>query len=301
METFLATDAGSTATPRSRLRSELILVCLTALWGTSFSIVKVAEHSLSAGSLVFLRFALAAALLAPFLRHGVALWRAGVELGFWLWAGFLTQTIGLRSISVGRSAFLTSLAVIFVPILSAWGGKQVDSVTWLAAALAFGGAAVMHFDGAAGSVSGDLWTLACALTFAIFIVRLERAAPRFKAMPLTAIQLLTVAALSLPWFAHDVLSAHAPHVPWLSITYLAVVCSALTTWLQTIGQRNVPAPQAAIIFMLEPVFAAIFAYLYLQERMGWRGVAGSGLILAATLMSQLPLFIRRNTLGAAPR
>jgi drug/metabolite transporter (DMT)-like permease len=278
---------------RSRLRGELILVCLTALWGTSFSIIKVAEHSLSAGSLVFLRFAIAAALLAPFLRRGVALWRAGTELGFWLWAGFLTQTIGLRSISVGRSAFLTSLAVIFVPILSAWGGKEIELLTWLSAALAFAGAALMHFDGGAGTVAGDLWTLACAFTFAIFIVRLERAAPRFSAMRLTAVQLLTVAALSLPWFSHDLLT-HPPHVPWSSIAYLAVVCTALTTLLQTVGQQHVPAPQAAIIFMLEPVFAAIFAYLYLHERMGWRGLAGSGLILSATLLSQLPLFLRRR-------
>jgi drug/metabolite transporter (DMT)-like permease len=279
-------------TASRRLGGSLLLAFLTFLWGTSFVIIKNAEHDVSAGSLVFLRFAIAFLLLAPFLRSGKRLWLAGAELGLWLWAGFLTQSIGLRSTTAGRSAFVTSLNVVFVPMLAAAAGRRIAALVWIAAAVAFGGAALLCFDGTPAN-AGDFWTLACALLFAIFIVRLERAAADFPALALTAVQLLTVAVLSLPWFVRD-LAVEPPHVPWMAVLYLAAACTALTTWLQTVGQRHVPAPQASILFMLEPVFASIFAYVQLHERLGLRGVTGSTLILLATLLSQVPLLLRRD-------
>jgi drug/metabolite transporter (DMT)-like permease len=281
---------------RRRLRGELLLLFLTLLWGSSFVIIKRIELQVSAGSLVFLRFGIAAALFAPFLRRDARLWLAGLEIGLWLWGGFLTQAIGIRYTTVGRSAFVTSLNVIFVPMLAAVVGRRVGMVIWLAAALAFGGAALLCYDGSPAN-RGDLWMLLCAVLFAVCIVRLESGAARFPALPLTAVQLLAVCGLSIPWFARDLI-VRPPVIPWGGVLYLAVVCTALTTWLQTVGQRDVPAPQASIIYMMESIFASGFAYLQLGDRMGWRGWAGSATILSATLLSQVPLFKRRRPLSA---
>src|SRR5436305_974035 len=99
-----ASAAGAEAMPSGRrLRGEGILVGLCVFWGSSFLVIQHVERSISPGSLVFLRFALAGLLLSPFLRRGAALWLIGLELGFWLWAGFLTQAIGLRYTGSGRA------------------------------------------------------------------------------------------------------------------------------------------------------------------------------------------------------
>src|SRR2546423_12059531 len=105
-----------------RLLSELLLVFLTFLWGSSFVVIKNVEHHISPGTLVFLRFGIATLILSPFFRAGKSLWLAGLELGFWLWAGFLTQAIGLQYTAAGRGAFVTSLSVIFVPLLTMLAG-----------------------------------------------------------------------------------------------------------------------------------------------------------------------------------
>lgn len=296
-------SSGDAVPPARRLRGEGILVGLCVFWGSSFLIIQHVERSISAGSLVFLRFSLAAVLLSPFLRKGTAIGLNGLELGFWLWAGFLAQAIGLRYTSSGRAAFVTSLNVIFVPILAALAGRRIGAIVWASAAMAFAGAGLLCYDGSPANV-GDLWVLACALLFAVYIVRLETAANRFPALSLTAVQLWVVAALSLPWFAHDAMAAGGtgsmPHVPWLGVVYLGVVCTAVTTWLQTVGQQDVPAAQASIIYMLEPVFATLFAYLLVGETHGWQGWTGSAMILGATLLSQVPLLRRRRRIEVIP-
>jgi drug/metabolite transporter (DMT)-like permease len=282
---------------RRRLRGEGVLLGLTLIWGTSFLVIKRAQDAVSPGTLVCLRFAIAAMVLSPFLRFDRRLWMAGVELGFWQWAGYLTQAIGLKYTTTGRSAFVTSLNVIFVPMLAIAAGRRIGAIVWIAAAGALLGAAMLCYDGSPANV-GDLWTLAAAVTFAVLIVRLEGAAAMFPALPLTGVQLWTVCALSLPWFGFDLATRGMAAVPWGAVVYLGVACTAGTIWLQTVGQRDVPAPQASIIFMLEPVWVTVIAYvLRPQERLGWQGVAGSALILGATLLSQAPLFRRP---GKAP-
>ncbi|MCV4725803.1 DMT family transporter, partial [Escherichia coli] len=77
---------------------------------------------------------------------------------------------------------------------------------------------------------------------------------------------------------------HWEGFPWGSLLYLGLVASALCVWLQALGQRFVPAPEAAIIYALEPVYASGFAYLFLHERLGLQGLIGAALIVAATLV-----------------
>ncbi|MCX7782225.1 MAG: DMT family transporter, partial [Meiothermus sp.] len=131
------------------------------------------------------------------------------------------------------------------------------------------------------------WTLGTALSYALYIWRLEHLARRFAALPLTGIQMLAVTLLSLVWMLWERPSWNAGGFPFFSLLYLGLVASALCIWLQALGQRLVPAPQAAVIFTLEPVYAAAFAYVLLGERLGWQGLLGATLIVAATLISQL--------------
>jgi drug/metabolite transporter (DMT)-like permease len=231
------------------------------------------------------RFAIAAAALAPFARRDAKLWARGAELGTCLFAGYATQIVGLRLTSLDRSAFLTSLAVVFVPLLGAIAGRKVRKRVWIAAAAGVGGCALMCHDGGRPNV-GDFWTLATAIFYAVYITRMETIAPQFAALPLASAQITTVMALSAVWFVPHISAARS--LPWAGLLYLGLVCTAATTWLQAIAQKTVPATQTALLFTLEPVFAAGFGFVLLHETLGGRGLVGAALIVAAAVAACLP-------------
>jgi drug/metabolite transporter (DMT)-like permease len=240
--------------------------------------------------LVFWRFLLAAIPFLPFLRTGRQLTLAAAELSLWLWIGYATQTVGLRYTTSGRSAFLTSLHVIFVPLFVGILGRRTRAVIWLAASIALTGVALLSWDGGPPNI-GDLWTLACAVAWAAYITRMETFAVKFPTTPLLAAHICGVVILSAAWLAFEHGPAGFSATPitrpaWLAILYLAIATTAATTWLQLLGQRQVAAPRAAVIYTLEPVWAAGFGYLLLNEFFGWRGCIGAAMVLIASLLAR---------------
>jgi drug/metabolite transporter (DMT)-like permease len=306
---------------RGRVRGVVLLSIVTLLWGTTFLTTRLLvageSASLPPSLLILYRFLVAALVFSPFLLrdkqprspriagplagraatrgipiHSKRLWLAGLELGFWLWCGFASQTLGLAYTTVGRSAFITSLHVVLVPALVAMTGKRVAGEIWVAAALALSGTAVLSYDRAPPNL-GDLWTLVTAITYAVYILRLEPLAHRFPALPLTAVQLWVVAALSAGWVAAE--GRRVAVMDWkpvAAVLYLALATTALTTWLQAIGQRTVPAAQAALLYTLEPVWAVAFAWLVVREGLGVQGWIGAAAILAGAVVSQWPALRR---------
>lgn len=272
---------------QGQLLGLLYLNLATLFWGSTFVLVKDGLQTLGPGQINFVRFAIAMLVFVPFLfRRDLRLWRAGLELGAVLFVAYLTQTIGLQYTTASRSAFITTLYVVALPMLLGILGHRLGWPIWLAAGLAVGGVGLLSYDGSPPNL-GDAWTLGTALSYALYIWRLERFAQHFPALPLTGIQMLTVTLLSLFWMLWEGPSWNAEGFPYLSLLYLGLVASALCIWLQALGQRLVSAPQAAVIFTLEPVYAAAFAYVLLGERLGWQGTLGAALIIAATLISQL--------------
>lgn len=156
---------------------------------------------------------------------------------------------------------------------------------------------------------GDALSLAAAGASALFILRLETFARVTEPKALNAVSTLTVAVLCVPWaLAEAVLGApsavHAgpvmdlaafscseafrraagmaqEHLP--ALLYLGVVTTAFTNWLQTIGQRHVPATTASAIYALDPLWGCLFAYIWLGEALGPQGIAGCGVLLAVWL------------------
>ncbi len=272
---------------RGQLLGLLYLNLATLFWGSTFVLIKDSLQTLEPGQINFVRFAIATLFFVPFLfQRDAGLWRAGLELGAVLFVAYLTQTVGLQFTTASRSAFITTLYVVALPMLLGMLGHRLSWPIWLAAGLAIGGVGLLSYDGSPPNL-GDLWTLGTALSYAIYIWRLERFAHRFPALPLTGIQMLTVTIGSLAWMFWEEPTWNAANFPYFSLLYLGLVASALCIWLQALGQRLVPAPQAAVIFTLEPVYAAVFAFFLLGERLGVQGLMGAGLIVAATLISQL--------------
>ena len=265
-----------------------LIVFTTMLWGSTFVVVQRAELSMPASGLVLGRFAVAAAVLLPFVRGGRRLWAASVELGLLLWAGYATQTIGLRYTTVGRSAFVTGCCVVGVPVWTRLAGGRVGRMVWPAAAVAVAGITLLSHDVVGQSFNrGDAWTLGCTVVWSLYIYRLERFARALPTAALTATHLLVVAALAAAWAAFDGTLVPRRPYPWAVVLYLGLATTAATTWLQTLGQRWLPAAQAAVLYTLEPVWASVFGFVLIGDRLGPRGLGGAALILAAAALSQL--------------
>jgi drug/metabolite transporter (DMT)-like permease len=274
--------------PKSFSWSHLILIGTTLIWASTFPLLKASIDTISPVALVGSRFVLAALVLLPFLRRfDRRLIRDGALLGAVAFAAYMTQLIGLETTSANRAAFITSLNVILVSLSGLMLGRAVPRRMFVAAGLAVTGVGIMSWEGGAFTV-GDLWEFGCAIAYAASILLMERFSPRHDPVSLTIMQLLTMGVLGGLWAAPRLTSEWPMLVQsgW-AIAYLAFVATVVTTLTQTIGQRSVSAHDAAIIFTLEPVFAAVMAYWWLNEQLGIRGLLGASLVLSATLLSQI--------------
>ena len=279
--------------PASR-RHVLALLLVTLVWGATFPVLKVATAQLSGVEVSALRFALAGLCLLPWAwRAPRSAWRDGTWLGALALTSYVAQAYGLQFISSNRSAFLTSLNVLMVPLFGmALGQPRVGRVL-AAAALACAGVALMSWDGGA-NLPADAATVAGAVAYALYVMALSRRAARHPALTLAATQMVCMALLGLLWMLLDGAgSARLNTLParlrpdiLAGLVYLGLVATALMLWLQAWAQRYVAAEQAAVVYAMEPVFAALFAWLWLAETLSVRAACGAAVVLAALLLSE---------------
>ncbi len=268
-----------------------LLVVVTVIWGTTFPIVKNAVERLTPAELITSRFLVAALVLSPWLfKAPKKLWLEGGLIAVVLFISYVTQVIGLTTVSSSRAAFITGLNVILVPLLLPFLRKRVPSAAFFAAALALGGIAVMSLQGLRLSFSiGDAWVLGCAISYAAYIIMMDRVVSKYEPLPLAAVQVAIVAVLGFAWALPNLIAqppTQAVLENWLSIVYLGIVATALTTLAQSYAQRFVAAFQTAVIYALEPVFAAVFSVWWLGEVLTVNALIGAGLIIVAMIVSQ---------------
>ena len=225
--------------------------------------------------------------------NGVSVWQSGSELGLYTFAGYAMQSIGLQYTTASRSAFLLYLNVKLVPLFGLLlYGRSVSTRAWMNVAIALAGTALLGYDGGAAPNVGDAWSIGAAAASALFILRLEGAAQAHDAAQLNAVCLTTVSVLCAGWIA----VVDAPHFssfqtlmpegPALqAAAYLGLVTTALTSYLQSVGQRVIKAENAAIIYAMDPVYAAGFSFFLLDERLGPQGLFGGALLVAAAILN----------------
>lgn len=208
------------------------------------------------------------------------------------------QAVALQTTTAARSGFLLYLNVKIVPLL-AWAlySRTIQPSVWASAALALFGTVLLSYDGSP-PVIGDAWSIAAAFASAMFIVQLERASKRVPAAALSAMSLAGVTLMSGVWVlceamwrgGADMGRMAAQILPdslegGLGVVYLGLVATALSNYLQALGQKNVPAERAAVVYALDPVYGAIFAGVLLGERLGVQGLVGAGLVGVAAIWS----------------
>jgi drug/metabolite transporter (DMT)-like permease len=295
-----------------RLRAYLLMVFVVAVWGSTFVLVKDALADATPAAFNLIRMTLAFVLLAVVYHRS---WRgiklrhvgAGALVGFFLAAGYQFQTTGLARTTPSKSAFLTGMVVVLVPLLCTVpalrppGGHAPRWNAYSGAAIVFVGIVLLTVPAAAASRGvagllpdlramnyGDVLTLGCALAFAFHCLALGHVSPRIPFQPLALLQVGFCAmfmALSLPLIEH-------PQIHWTARLIVAlVVTAALATAaafsIQSWAQSVLPSTHIALLLTLEPVFAWITSFVCMGERLGARAASGALLILAGIALTEL--------------
>jgi len=292
--------------------AHLLLIATTLIWGATFTLIKSALADVSPLLFNLLRMALAFAILAAVNHRTLRnLTRRdiyfGALAGIFLALGYQFQTSGLAYTTPTKSAFITGLIVVIVPLLSAipitrhHTAAKPGPTTYAGALLAFLGLIFLTtppHSGAAllsGLHLGEYLTLACAVAFAAHLLTLGRAAPYVSARRLGTLQIgfcTLVLLITLP------LGGHLTLIPtprlFLALAITAILGTAAAFTIQSWAQQHIPASHTALIFTLEPVFAWLTSLLFLHEHLGPRALSGAALILAGILTAEFAPTLRKK-------
>lgn len=301
---------------RRRLVADMLLLLVALVWGSTFVIVKQALAEIRPLAYLAVRFALACLLLLPFYgRRVVAGGRAclaqGTMIGLFLFLGYAFQTTGLQWTTAGKTGFITGMSVVIVPLLSVALLKQTprrDSVVGVGLAVA--GLAVLTLKDSLVPGRGDLFVLACAGCFALHIIAVGKYsghtgadAGALATVQIGAASVFAALASGLAekdyWQGIGGLTG-IPDAAWPAIIATAIFATAGAFLVQNLAQRHTTPTHTALLFSMEPVFAAVFAYLLAGESLGVRGALGGLLMLAGMLVAEVePL--RRSGAGGRRR
>ena len=276
------------------------LLAMTAVWGSTFVLIKDVLSRMSVVDFLAVRFVVAALAMVvlfagPIRRLGRQQVFHGLMLGTLYGVGQLLQTWGLSLIAPSVSGFVTGMYVVFTPIIATLLLRQrMAGIVWFSVLLATAGLALLSLHGL--SVDLGVWlTLASAAVYALHIVGLGQWSRQGEAFGMSAVQVIAIAAVCL--------LATAPHGPamppdrsaWFAVLYMALIAGAGAMLMQTWAQAHLPATRAAIVMTTEPVFAAAFAVAFGTDLLSWRMLVGGALVLTA--MYVVELFPRRRQLG----
>jgi drug/metabolite transporter (DMT)-like permease len=275
-----------------RSKADFLLVVTTFIWGSTFVIVKGALQDASPFPFLAIRFILAGVLMWLVMGRGRLDRQALVPslvLGVFLFAGYAFQTWGLTSTTPSKSAFITGFSVILVPLISLLHGYRLRAANLGGAGLGLLGLYFLVLPSGLSAVNrGDLLTMFGAVSFAVHIVLVGGYTRRFSFQHLAPGQILVVgivATLAVP-------VGPAWHLHWtgrliLALGVTVIFATGFAFSVQVWAQQYTPPAHTALIFALEPVFAALASRLVTGEHLGGKVLAGSALILAGMVISEM--------------
>ena len=297
---------------KQQLFAELILASVTLFWGATFPIVKDAINEMPVMAFLWVRFAFAAILLA-FLagKRGFATldrrgWKLGIFLGSLLFLSYLFQTFGLEKTSSSNAGFLTGLGVVWVPLLAGpLLKKPAAFASKVGVALALSGLFLLTWHTPWTVNLGDFLVVICSIFVALHILGLDAFTKGYDGRALTFVQIATMAVLSCTG------SLMFEPVSWprswsnsliFAFVITAVFATAYAFWAMTTFQNRTTPTRAALIYTLEPVFAAIFSIWLAGDRLSTIGWFGGALIVSGMVFAEAwPLFWPQKSVTGNPR
>ncbi|HEX7735296.1 MAG TPA: DMT family transporter [Ktedonobacteraceae bacterium] len=295
--TKLAGALDSTRLGSSRVwKYDLVPLLMTVIWGATFLVTKETLKLIGPFTYLSLCYLVATLTLIVIVRRRLArITRAellcGLLIGVVLFAGYAFQTVGMQWISVSKTGFLTGLYVPLVPLFSLFFLRQRVAITaWLGVLLSVMGLFLLSVNGQFNLSLGwgEGFLLACAVAFAVQIVLIGKFAPAMDAINLAIIQLALTTVLSfiaLP-LHHEPLAA-PPLLAWVPICLLGTLDMAFTLVAMNWVQQYISGTRAALIYSLEPLWAAFFGVLIAKDVLSAVAWLGCGCIFAGMVIGRL--------------
>jgi drug/metabolite transporter (DMT)-like permease len=285
--------------------ADISLLLVTIIWGATFVLVQNAIDFLEPFSFNSIRFLAAAFLLIFCLvifekkqlkQLDLKLLLSGVFIGFWLFLGYATQTIGLLYTTSSKAGFITGLSVVLVPIFSMILLKQFPNQNAVIGVLtATIGLFLLTMTDVTSLNQGDGFVFICAISFALQIIYTGKFSNKYPTLLLTVIQISTVAVLSIfsSFVFEDWKKSFNPTIllkqdVLIALIITSIFATALAFLIQTGFQKYTSATRVALIFAMEPVFAAITGYYWANERLSYSALIGCCLIFAGMIFAEIP-------------
>lgn len=276
------------------LKGLFILILITFIWGSTFSFTKIALKVFTPFFLLFFRFLFGTLVLFLFLKlkkQRISINWSGIILGLINFSAIAFQTFGLQYTTATKTAFITGISVLLVPFFEKLVFKnKIYWNLWLAVIIGFIGLAFLTTDFSAVSKInwGDFLVLICAILYALQIVYISYVVEHKEVFDLAFSEILFTAIFSFLFF----LIFEPRNLPLyfifrnsLPVIYLGIIATAFTLTLQLVGQKYVSPTKSALIYNLEPVFATLFAFVLLSEKLTLRQIIGALLILMSLFIS----------------
>jgi drug/metabolite transporter (DMT)-like permease len=281
-------------------RAELLLLSATVIWGSTFIVTKGLLDVATPLIYTSVRFLLGGALIAAIFPRRVLAGRGpalvpGIILGLLLFAGFALQTIGLQTTTASKSAFFTGMLVVFTPLFHAaaqrWMSlprKSLLAGNLLGVVMATAGLYLLTSPEGGGFAAGDAMTLVAAALFAVYIIYLDAIPGGIDAMSLTFVIFIScgIAGGAGALLVEEIRLVPGPDL-FIPLAYLTLFATVIALGIQNRYQADTTPTRAAVIFSLEPVLAAGFAYIIGGESLGPAGMAGAAIIFCGLILSEL--------------
>lgn len=273
-----------------------LLLLVTIVWGSTFFIIKDTVTTVNEYLIVFIRTFQAFIVMFIYQlfksREQLLNKKAliyGFTIGILLATTYGAQTIGLKYTSAGHSAFITSSAVIIIPfILFFFFKSRLLKVDLLAVSIVFCGLFLLTYDFETKINIGDIITIGTAVSYGFHVVLAGRFVKKTDALTIITYQFFGASVVSLLAFIftnHE--TVHISVKAWSSLIYLGVIGTLFCYFVMVWVQKYVSSLKVAIIFSLEPVFAALISYFAIHETLNLKELTGAGLILSGVIIHSI--------------
>lgn len=288
---------------KNKMRGSISLLVATVIWGSSFIAQSVGMDYIGPFTFQTMRSVLAVPflILLVFLLEqnpGASLkkwfqpglWKAGLPCGIALFLAAGLQQMGIVHTSAGKAGFITAMYIVLVPILGVFLKKKPPFTAWISVALAVAGLYLLSCVGVTQVNIGDLYLLGCALGYAVQITLVDQMGSNLDGLRLNCIQSLICGILSgiVMMTTEDVVVSNILSC-WIPLVYAGIFSLGIAFSLQIIGQKYLEPTPASLIMSLESVFAVLFGWLLLNERMTKYEISGCILVFTAVILSQIPI------------
>lgn len=288
---------------KNRLRGSIALLIGTVIWGSAFIAQSVGMDYIGPFTFQTMRSVLAVPflILMVFLMDrdrqsfmgkwlSPQLWKAGIPCGIALFVAAGLQQMGIVHTSAGKAGFITAMYIVLVPILGIFLKKKPPFTAWISVSLAVAGLYLLSCVGVTQVNIGDLYLLGCALGYAVQITLVDRMAGDLDGLRLNCVQSFVCGICSgLVMFATEEPVIGSILACWVPLVYAGIFSLGIAFSLQIIGQKHLEPTPASLIMSLESVFAVLFGWLLLNERMTKYEITGCVLVFSAVLLSQIPV------------